>query len=133
VRGDLAGVAFEEVPPRALEDDDSVEQIGPYLLRAYARGFVLETQAANNGDWYDLDAVLGLLNATARELRSDVRYVVAESDGQIASVLAAPKGGLAEAVKARVLQLGDASEAFELGKDYEQKVLDTLENEDPEE
>jgi hypothetical protein len=132
-RGDLAGVAFEEVPPRALEDDDSVEQIGPYLLRAYARGFVLETQAANNGDWYDLDAVLGLLNATARELRSDVRYVVAESDGQIASVLAAPKGGLAEAVKARVLQLGDASEAFELGKDYEQKVLDTLENEDPEE
>lgn len=128
---DLADVVFEEVPPHTLETNDTVQEAGPYLLRAYARGQVLEAQAANNGDWYDLEAVLGLLNVTARELGSEIRYAVADTDGQLAMVLGAPRASIAKAAQAGVLNLRDATEAMRLGKGFEQMVREKLERGEP--
>ncbi|MEM8605887.1 MAG: hypothetical protein AAGF92_02180 [Myxococcota bacterium] len=124
---DLAGVVFEEVPPKIRQTDQAWETVGPYLLRAYADGQILETKAADYGDWYDLDAVLGLLNATLRELESDVRYVVVDTDGQIASVLGAPKSGIARARERGLMVFVNADEAMRLGKEFEQKYIERLE------
>lgn len=127
----MTGVVFEEVPPRIVQTKETWETVGPYLLRAYARGQIIETEAADHGDWYDLDAVLGLLNVTLRELGSDFRYIVTDTDGQLATVLGAPKSGIGRAHQRGVLNIEDASEAMQLGKDFERQVFERLDEGEP--
>lgn len=53
----LEAVVFEQVAP-----DESQMAVGRYTLRAYHDGVRFETHARNYGDFYDLEAVLGLVN-----------------------------------------------------------------------
>ncbi len=54
----LDAVVFEQVAP-----DESQMAVGRYTLRATVEGARLEAFARNYGDFYDLEAVVGLLNA----------------------------------------------------------------------
>src|SRR5690606_19384187 len=67
----LDDVIFEEIPPAESEMDD-----GPYRLHAYADGKRYALRAENHGDWYDVHAVIGLVNALLVARNSDIRLVV---------------------------------------------------------
>ena len=118
---DLKGVVFEEIPP-----DESEMDSGGYELRAYADGQRYVVPAENHGDWYDVDAVLGLLNALLVAKKSSWRYAVVPTGGQDIIVVTAPEKTLATTARNGLLSLAEASDAMEKGKAFERKVLDDL-------
>ena len=84
-RGALDGTAFEEIAPENYDGDEA------YTLRAYQKGLVYSVQAENNGDWYDLYTVLGLVNTLLREVESDLRVASLYTGDQVAQVVVAPE------------------------------------------
>jgi hypothetical protein len=114
----LAGVVFEEVPP--LEDK------GAYELRAYFDGMRYAVPAENLGDWYDLDATLGLLNAVLIARKSELRFTVLPTGDQTANVVAGPAKGIRALVDARLIDVAAASDAATAGKEFEDRVFEQL-------
>lgn len=90
----LDGVLFAEQPPRDADDP------GDYRIDAWVAGERLSTPAENLGDWYDVDAVVGLVNEALRTARSDCRLFVLPAEGQVAVVAAGPAAELVEAIRA---------------------------------
>lgn len=119
----LDDVVFEEIPP-TLEDDEQGR--GTYRLFAYADGKRLAVDARSRGDWYDVEAVMGLVNALLVERKSDVRLVVLPTTDQTVKVLAGPVKGIESLVERRLISVGDASEAERIGKEFEERVLEKL-------
>jgi hypothetical protein len=119
----LRDAVFEQVPP---PEPDGEEGNRPYVLRAYAGGSRYEVQARALDDWYDVEAVVGLLNAVARDRASDVRFLILEPEGQVARVAVGPATALARAVKAGTVKVGPADEAREIGRGAEQRVIEQL-------
>jgi hypothetical protein len=99
--GALKDALFEEVPP--AEDDEE----GVYVLRAYLDRERYETRARNLGDWYDVEAVIGLLNSVARARQLEVRWLALSTGDQTATVVAGPEKGLRDAIAARLLDLAE--------------------------
>ncbi len=122
----LAGVVFEEVAPEYDEDANVSDIDGVYLLRAYVDGQLLETQAEDLGDWYDVDAVLRLLDAVLLERKAAERFLLLETTDQTAVIVAADGAVLEAAIRARLLTPGDPDAAEALGKGFEQRVLRSL-------
>ncbi len=122
----LAGVVFEEVAPEYDEDANVSDADGVYLLRAYVDGQLLETQAEDLGDWYDVDAVLRLLDAVLLERKAAERFLLLETTDQTAVIVAADGAVLEAAIRARLLTPGDPDAAEALGKGFEQRVLRSL-------
>lgn len=122
----LAGVVFEEVAPEYDEDADANDVDGVYLLRAYVDGQLLETQAEDLGDWYDVDAVLRLLDAVLLERKAAERFLLLETTDQTAVIVAAEGAVLEAAIRAHLLTAGDPDAAEALGKGFEQRVLRSL-------
>jgi hypothetical protein len=91
---DLAAIAWPALEGALFEELAPPEDEGDYVLRAYMDGRLYELGASNNGDWYDVVAVLGLLNALAEARASDVRFVVLPTGGQDALVLSGPRSGI---------------------------------------
>ena len=121
VRPALDGVVFEEIAPD-IDDED-----GGYVLRAYVDGQRLETAAENLGDWYDVDAVLRLLDAALLERRSDQRFVLLETMDQTATVVGGKAEVLRAALDAGLITSGDPKAAEALGKAFEERVRGLLE------
>jgi hypothetical protein len=119
----LDGAIFEEVAQRSYED------AGPYSLRAYIGGKRYVVPAENNGDWYDVGAVLGLLNAVLADRGSDQRYMVLETGDQTAIVLAGPAAGLRALVDEGLVQPANADAGMSAGKAFEDKVFNSLQAE----
>lgn len=117
----LDGVVFEEVAPD-IDDEE-----GGYVLRAYVDGQMLETPAENLGDWYDVDAVLRLLDAVLLERRSDQRFVLLATMDQTATVVGGPGEALRAALDAGLIRTGDPKAAEALGKAFEGHVRGMLE------
>jgi hypothetical protein len=115
----LDRAVFEEEPP-PREDEK------PYRLRAYLDGRAYETDAENFGDWYDLDRVLGLLNAMAADQGAAARVVALPTDDQTACVLAAPREAILAGIEEGLLELGDAGDAMDAGKEFEDEVMRKL-------
>jgi hypothetical protein len=126
VKPDLDGAVFEEIPPRETEDG---REIGPYRLSAYLDGQKVSVAAENLGDWYDVGAVLGLLNTLLRERQSELRFVTLPTGDQTAIVLAGPAKGILRAVDEGLLQIEGAEAGMEAGKAFEERVLKKLEEE----
>jgi hypothetical protein len=120
VRPALDGVVFEEIAPD-IDDED-----GGYVLRAYVDGQRLETTAENLGDWYDVDAVLRLLDAVLHERRSDQRFVLLETMDQTATVVGGKAEVLRAALEAKLITTGDPKAAEALGKAFEDRVKASL-------
>lgn len=118
VRPTLDGVVFEEVAP---SDDE-----GPYQLFAYADGMRYRTQAENHGDWYDVDAVLRLLDALLQARKSSDRYLALDTGDQTLVVVGGPRRAIDAALAQKLLIPGDPAEAERAGKAFEAQVLDQL-------
>lgn len=117
------GVIFEEVTPPDPDSD------GPYQLRAYADGLRHEVTAENLGDWYDLEAVIGLLNALAIDRKQDVRFVVLPTGDQTATVLAGPRLGILGLVQKKLITIAAPDDAEAAGKAFEDRVFEELRRE----
>lgn len=115
---DLDDVFFEETYPP--------QDNGQYRLLAYADGFLYQCEAANYGDWYDVEAVLSLLNRLVEDRGLTQRFVVLYSTDQIASVAVAPRSALQFAFDQRWIVPGQAQQAMESGKAFEAEVLRDL-------
>jgi hypothetical protein len=116
--GALDDVVWEEIPPAAAssvsiadyvtEDGELIENDepeGPYALRAYSRGDRFEVPARQLDDWYDLEAVIALVNAVARERESDVRWLLVQpTGGNGATIVAGPEAGLRTAIGEHLLE-----------------------------
>ncbi|UXI67063.1 hypothetical protein [Tahibacter amnicola] len=120
----LDGVAFEEIAPKDYEADEE-----PYQLRAYADGKRWAIEAQNLGDWFDVDAVLKLLNAVLRDRGSDWRLLMLETQDQTAKVAAGPASVLVAALREGLLESGDPDSARTLGKEFEDAVRARLQGE----
>jgi len=99
------------------------------VLRAYAGGNRYSARAQNLGDWYDVEAVVGLLNILLHDKKSQMRFAVLPTGDQSSAILAGPKDGLAKAASQGLIELGEAGAAAGVGKAFEEKVLDRLREE----
>jgi hypothetical protein len=118
----LHDALFEEIAPGIDSESE------PYRLIAHANGRRYATEALNLGDWYDVDAVLRLLNRILEDRKAAARFVPLATGDQTLAIVAAPPEALARAAAAKLLQLGDdADAAREQGKDFEDAVRERLE------
>ncbi|HEV8324576.1 MAG TPA: hypothetical protein VG389_23365 [Myxococcota bacterium] len=96
----LDGVLFEEIPPPeptgatpAGADAPGGAGRPPYVLVAWMDGQRFSARARDLDDWYDVEAVVGLLNALCAARGSDVRFAVLPID-QVISVVAGSEAAL---------------------------------------
>ena len=82
--------------------------------------------AADNGDWYDVPAVLGMLNALATQRGSESRWTTLPTSGQEATVVAGRGPALKALAAEGLITFDDADRAREKGKAFEEKVLRDL-------
>jgi len=118
----LDDVVFEEIPPPQRENDE-----GPYYtLHAYAGGKRYTVIANNYGDWYDVDASIGLVNALLIARRSPLRLAALYTGDQTATVLAAPASGIRALRDTKLIELAKASDSMRAGKEFEDRVFESL-------
>lgn len=102
---ELVDVKFAEVPPVGATEDSP----GRYLLQAYSRGRLYTLPAENLGDWYDLEAVLGLINQVSRKRSSNYRFATLKSGDQFACIVTGPGEAIAAAAKQGLLEVESPS------------------------
>jgi hypothetical protein len=120
VKPALDGAVFEEDAPSGDE--------GPYRLVAYFDGKRYRAPARNLGDWYDVEAMLGLLNVMLETRGRDERMASLQTEDQIAWVVGGPRSAIDAAFAKGVLVPGDAGDAEGEGKAFEDEVLESLED-----
>lgn len=123
VTPELDGAVFEEIEP--LDE----EARSPYRVQAYWRGKLYQRYAENHGDWYDVEAVLSLMNTMLRRAKSNTRFHMLATDDQTAVVVAASQRTIANAFSKKLLKKGAANQAMDTGKEFEDQVLRSLESE----
>jgi hypothetical protein len=67
-------------------------------LRATSHGDTFFVDTTSDGDYYDLDAIVGLLNVVARARGAEVRYLVVVDPLAEEAIVLGPPGELASAV-----------------------------------
>jgi hypothetical protein len=117
----LDSVVFEEIPPE--------EDAGKYTLRAYLDEDRYSLVARNLGDWYDVEAVVGLVNALLVAKQSTTRLVTVPTGDQTVIVVAGPAHAIKSLVDEKLLELGEAGESERVGKESEDRVIEALEKE----
>ncbi len=122
----LDAVVFEEVPP---SDSDADMDRGTYKLHAYVDGMRYSLDAENHGDWYDVEAVVGLVNALLVAKKSDTRLAILPTGDQTVIVVAGPARAIKSLVDTKLLDLGGAADSERVGKEFEDKVFDSLKKE----
>ena len=137
----LDGVLFVEVAPGAsgggldLGDgtslrpdslDDALDDEGPYTLVAYMDGHAYTTMAENLGDWFDVRAVVGMLNELARRRHDGTRWQVLPTGDQTATVLAAPGPAIRRAMREGLIEGADADQARQDGRAFEERAIEAL-------
>jgi hypothetical protein len=117
---DLADVTFfEEAPAEGSP--------GPYRLLAYVDGARYATAArADLGDWYDLDAVLGFVNAIARDRGKPQRWLVTSGGGNDAIAVGGPETALRDLVARGLLPAAPPTRSVEDSRAREQRLIDRL-------
>jgi hypothetical protein len=116
----LDDAVFDESAP-AIEDEAA-----PYQLTAYAGGKRFRIRAENLGDWYDVGAVLDLLNAMMADRKQPERYFILASEDQLATVVAATPEAIGKAVRAGWFDFGDPAQAEATGRAFEDQVRKQL-------
>jgi hypothetical protein len=117
----LDGAVFAEIPPSEADMDT-----GTYQLSAYLDGKRYALAAENRGDWYDVEAVIGLINALLVARNSDLRLAVLPTGDQTVNVIAGPAEGIRALVAARLISVGNAGESERVGKEFEDRVFEEL-------
>jgi len=114
----LDGATFEEIAPPNDE--------GPYQLVARMDGKVYRVPAENLGDWYDVTAVLRLLDTLIAARRADARLLMLDSDDQTAVVVGGSRKAVGEALRLGLIRSGNADEPAAAGKAFEAEALPSL-------
>lgn len=99
---------------------------GVYRLAGWAGGRRWDVVARDHGDWYDLDAVLGLLNTMARDLGQPVRFVSLPTGDQTAVVLGRDGEALKTAAAEGLVTFSRPSASAEDGKAFEREAVEQL-------
>jgi hypothetical protein len=128
---ELAGLAesrlkeatFTEVPPSDYHADDE-----PYQLTGTLDGTDYQATAENLGDWYDLGAVLELLNRMAVQNALPERFVSLPTGDQTATVWVIDSERLATLTEAGLVELSESDQAMIAGKTAEQEAIEDLES-----
>jgi hypothetical protein len=115
----LSAAVFEEQPPPDMEERSG----RPYVLRGYLGGKRFTIEAEDLGDWYDVEAVLEMLQAMLRDQGIGLRLVPLPTGDQTASILVAEAAALERASAEGLLGLGEAGEGRARGKAFEDEVL----------
>jgi hypothetical protein len=124
----LAPIAFEEIPPVYRDDKEE----GDYRLRAFTAQHEYSVIAKNHGDWYDVDAVLRLLDRVSSDQNSELRSHVLPAYDQTATVIMAPPAAVAAARQLGLLfSEPSAASAETHGKHFEAEVLRRMGNATP--
>ncbi|WP_224372461.1 hypothetical protein [Hyalangium versicolor] len=110
VRPALQDVVFEELAPP--EDASLGELVGDYTLRAYADGERFSLTARNLGDYWDMGAVLALLNQVLEARGSPIRFAAEDKPNSVFALLFGPEAALREAHALGMLHLGDARDVI---------------------
>lgn len=116
----LAPSAFGEA---VFAEETGANADGPYQLHAWREGQRWSTEARNLGDWYDVEAVVGMLNSLARSAESSVRWVVLMTEDQTAMVVAAPQDALENALHEGLIEASGSDEARAAGLEAEERAL----------
>ncbi len=125
--GGLGDVAFgEAAPPVEGMRAKHPSPAGSYQLFAWMDGHRFAVRAEDLGDWYDLPAVLGLLNGLARQRNVDTSWVTLATGGQDVVVVALTARGLGAARTQGWLTPGEANDAVKAGKGAEEQVFQQL-------
>jgi hypothetical protein len=111
VRPELAGVVFEQLPPKTpppsfFQPPSSDE----YTLRAYADGQRFSVKARNSHSLEDIGAVLGLLNQVLEARGSPHRFAVLDAVVPEVFVVFGPEAALREADAWGLWRLGDGKQ-----------------------
>jgi len=131
VTPDLDGIIFEEVPPQMTETFEKVDATGGYVLIAYLDGQRYEVDAQDLGDWYDIDAVVGMLNSLCRLRGKDSRFVVLRASDQTSTVVGAPASAIEAATAKGLIVLEEhLGAATEIGTAFEKRVIEAMERGD---
>ena len=121
---ELTGRPGKEVTVDSEESPD--DDTGPYALVAYTGGQRLETAASNYGDWYDITAVVGLLNVIARDAGLETRFASLATTDQIAHVVALPESALRGLAADGLLLFDGGDDARVSGRAFEDRALEQL-------
>jgi hypothetical protein len=127
--GEGSGGRFTpECPVQVWHQQGEEDFDAPYTVQFVYRGKLYRFGAENYGDWYDVEAVQEALNFALADAGRKERYLALESAGQIAQfVFADPAAFLPVAERYGLPLSGDPAAAMRKGKEYEQRVLESLE------
>lgn len=116
----LDSAVFVEVAP---EDWKSEE---PYQLRATLGERSWEREMANYGDWYDVQAVLNMLNGIAVDIGVSKRVMALQTYDQYVTVIVGPGEALLDAANDGLLDPAVARDSMDRGKAFEDEVREQL-------
>lgn len=119
---DLKEIDFAEEPPSAYEDEDD-----PYLLKANVGGKWYEQKATNYGDWYDIHAVLLLLNKIAVDQGSQTRFVTLPTEDQTAIIWVVGEQVLGSLLDEGLVHISAQELSMQTGKAFEAEVRGSVE------
>jgi hypothetical protein len=125
--GGLNGSSITDVLFTEVEPDES-DPNSVYELTAFFDGKALRTQAANFGDWYDLEAVIRLLNAVTAERGINQTYAVLATGDQTATVLVLNSNQLNALTADGSIELDTSDASRAAGKAFEDEVIKQLSN-----
>ena len=111
----MAAATFAETAPPW----DSEE---PYVLRASLGDREWNRPAENFGDWYDVGAVLDLINEMAADIGSPDRIMPLATYDQTVTVIVGPGESLIAAAAERLVVPASASAGMERGKAFEEEI-----------
>lgn len=118
---DLGDVTFTEVPPSSWESDNE-----PYRINATIDGSSYSQVAENYGDWYDIGAVLTLLNRIALEQGRKSRFVSLPTGDQTAIVWVVEYKKLMQLIDEGLIQMSAAELSMQTGKAAEEAMKKEL-------
>lgn len=111
------------------DDFAKVDADEGYALVAYLDGHEYRTDAQDLGDWYDMDAVVGMLNSLCRARDKTGRFVTLPTGDQTAILLGAAAPAIEAASREGLIKVeSNPSPAIESGKEFEDQVLRSLQH-----
>lgn len=111
----FAGAEFSETAPHWDSED-------PYQLRASIGDRNWDRQADNYGDWYDVGAVLELINDMAVDIGISKRAIALETYDQTVRVVVGPGESLIAAAADGLIFPVAASSSMDRGKAFEDEI-----------
>jgi hypothetical protein len=111
-------------PVQAWHQQSDEDFDAPYMLQFVCANRLFRIGAENYGDWYDVEAVVRLLNFALEKTSRPERFIALEPGGQIANYVFADPSAFVPLAKKYGLPLAqNHAQAMRQGIDFEQRVI----------